>query len=64
MLKVVSDMLTLKDIRMFQTESNYIIELEYKNLDNKFIKHTFKYHHYNNAINDFLMLSNSIKGGR
>ena len=61
MLKVMSDFLVLKDVKMFQSESHYIIELEYKNLDNKLIKHTFEYHYYDNAINDFLVLSNSIK---
>lgn len=64
MLKVMSDFLVLKDVKMFQNESHYIIELEYKNLNDKFIKHTFEYHNYDNAINDFLILSNSIKGGR
>ena len=63
MLRIMSDILTLKDVKLFQNDSNknYIIELEYKNLDNKLIKHTFEYHYYDNAINDFLVLSNSIK---
>ena len=61
MLKVMSDFLVLKDVKMFQSESHYIIELEYKNSNDKFIKHTFEYHNYDNAINDFLVLSNSIK---
>jgi hypothetical protein len=65
MLKVMSDVLILKDIKMFQNDSNkkYIIELEYKDIDNELIKHSFEYHHYDNAINDMLMLTKSIKGG-
>ena len=61
MLKVINDVLILKDIKLFQDESHYIIELKYKDLDNKLIKHTFEYHHYDNAINDFLVLAKSIK---
>lgn len=66
MLNIISDILILKDVKLFQNDSskNYIIQLEYKDLNNKFIKHTFEYHYYDNAINDFLILSNSIKGGR
>ena len=63
MLRIMSDILTLKDVKLFQNDSNknYIIELEYKDLDNELIKHIFEYHHYDNAINDFLVLTNSIK---
>ena len=63
MLRVMNNILTLKDVKLFQNDSNknYIIELEYKDLDNELIKHTFEYHHYDNAINDFLVLTNSIK---
>ena len=66
MIKVISDILVLKDIKLFQNDSskNYIIQLEYKDLNDKFIKHEFEYHYYDNAINDFLLLSKSIKGGR
>ena len=63
MLKVMSDVLILKDIKLFQDESHYIIELKYKDLDNKLIKHTFEYHHYNNAINDFMLISKKLKQG-
>jgi hypothetical protein len=63
MLKVMSDVLILKDIKLFQNESHYIIELEYKDLDNKLIKHTFEYHYYDNAINDFMLISKKLKQG-
>lgn len=62
MLSVVSDMLILKNVSMNKKENGiYEIVLSYKNLDNKTITHTFEYHYYENAINDFMLLTNSIK---
>jgi hypothetical protein len=63
MLKIVSDKLVLKSVRMETNESNvYTIYLSLKNLDDKIINQTFEYHNYTEAINDFLVLTNSIKG--
>jgi hypothetical protein len=66
MLKTISNMLTLKNVKMFKNDSNkdYVIELEYKDSKDAVIKHTFEYHYYDNAINDLLVLTKSIKGGR
>ncbi len=66
MLNIVSDMLVLKSVEMKTNESNktFEIKLSLKNLDGKNINQTFEYHNYNEAINDFLALTNSIKGGK
>jgi uncharacterized protein YjlB len=66
MLNIVSDMLVLKSVEMKPNESNntFEIKLSLKNLDGKYINQIFEYHNYNEAINDFLVLTKSIKGGR
>ena len=62
MLSVVSDMLILKNVSMNKNENGiYEIVLSYKNIDNETIAHTFEYHYYENAINDFMLLAKSIK---
>ena len=62
MLSVVSDMLILKNVSMNKNENGiYEIVLSYKNIDNKTITHTFEYHYYQNALNDFMLLAKSIK---
>lgn len=62
MLSIVSDMLILKNVSMNKNENGiYEIVLSYKNIDNKTITHTFEYHYYQNALNDFMLLTKSIK---
>ena len=62
MLSVVSDMLILKNVSMNKNENGiYEIVLSYKNIDNETITHTFEYHCYQNALNDFMLLAKSIK---
>lgn len=62
MLSIVNDMLILKNVTMNKNENGaYEIVLSYKDIDNKTITHTFEYHYYENAINDFMLLTKSIK---
>ena len=62
MLSVASNMLILKNVNMNKNENGvYEIVLSYKDIDNKTITHTFEYHYYENAINDFMLLAKSIK---
>lgn len=62
MLSIVNDMLILKNVTMNKNENGaYKIVLSYKDIDNKTITHTFEYHYYENAINDFMLLTKSIK---
>ena len=62
MLSVASNMLILKNVSMNKNENGvYEIILSYKNIDNETITHTFEYHYYKNAINDFMLLTKSIK---
>lgn len=63
MLKILSDMLLLKNVTLEQDEISklIIINLNFRNLDGKNINQSFNYHDYDEAINDFLMLSNMIK---
>lgn len=62
MLSVASNMLILKNVSMNKKENGiYEIILSYKDIDNKTITHTFEYHYYENAINDFMLLAKSIK---
>lgn len=62
MLSVASNMLILKNVSMNKNENGvYEIILSYKNIDNETITHTFEYHYYENAINDFMLLTKSIK---
>ena len=63
MIKIISDMLVLKNVNMETNKLNnsYTINLSFKNLDGKIINQSFNYHNYDEAINDFLVLSNMIK---
>ena len=63
MIKILSDMLVLKNVTMEKDEISklIIINLSFKNLDGKIINQSFNYHNYDKAINDFLVLSNMIK---
>ena len=63
MIKILSDMLVLKNVTMEKDEISklIIINLSFKNLDGKIINQSFNYHNYDEAINDFLVLSNMIK---
>ena len=63
MIKILSDMLMLRDVNMETNESNntFVISLSLKNLDGKDIKQSFEYHNYDEAINDLLVLTKSIK---
>lgn len=63
MIKILSDVLVLKHASMEKDEVNktFLIKLSFKNLDGKIINQTFNYHNYDKAINDFLILSKSIK---
>lgn len=63
MLKILSDMLLLKNVTLEQDEISklIIINLNFRNLDGKIINQSFNYHDYEEAINDFLILSNMIK---
>jgi hypothetical protein len=63
MIKILSDVLVLKNVTMEQDEISklIIINLNFKNLDGKNINQSFNYHNYDEAINDFLILSNMIK---
>lgn len=63
MLKILSNMLVLKNVTLEQDEISkmIIINLNFRNLDGKNINQSFNYHDYDEAINDFLMLSNMIK---
>jgi hypothetical protein len=63
MIKILSDVLVLKNVTMEQDEISklIIINLNFKNLDGKNINQSFNYHNYDKAINDFLILSNMIK---
>jgi hypothetical protein len=63
MIKILSDMLVLKNVIMEQDEISelIIINLNFRNLDGKNINQSFNYHNYDEAINDFLTLSNMIK---
>lgn len=64
MIKILSDMLVLKNVTMEKDEINklVIINLSFKNLDGKIICQSFNYHNYDEAINDFLVLTRMIKG--
>lgn len=63
MIKILSDMLVLKNVTMEKEEANntFIINLSFKNLDGKNISQSFNYHNYDEVINDFLVLTNMIK---
>jgi hypothetical protein len=63
MIKILSDMLVLKNVTMEQDEISelIIINLNFRNLDGKNINQSFNYHNYDEAINDFLVLTNMIK---
>lgn len=63
MLKVLSDVLVLKNAIMRKDEINnlFIINLSFRNLDGKIINQSFSYHNYDEAVNDFLIISNTIK---
>lgn len=63
MIKILSDILVLKNANMEKDEVNktFLINLSFRNLDGKIINQTFNYHNYDEAINDFLILSKSIK---
>jgi hypothetical protein len=63
MIKILSDMLVLKNVIMEQDEISelIIINLNFRNLDGKNINQSFNYHNYDEAINDFLVLTNMIK---
>lgn len=63
MIKIISDMLVLKNVNMETNKLNksYTINLSFKNLDGKSISQSFEYHNYNEAVNDFIILANSIK---
>ena len=63
MIKILSDVLVLKNVTMEKEEvtKTFIINLSFKNLDGKIINQSFNYHNYNEAINDFLVLTKSIK---
>jgi hypothetical protein len=56
-------MLVLKNVTMEQDEISelIIINLNFRNLDGKNINQSFNYHNYDEAINDFLVLTNMIK---
>ena len=63
MIKILSDMLVLKNVTMGKEEATktFTINLSFKDLDGKIIKQSFNYHNYDEAINDFLVLTKSIK---
>lgn len=63
MIKILSDVLVLKNVTMEQDEISklIIINLNFRNLDGKNINQSFNYHNYDEAINEFLMLTNMIK---
>lgn len=63
MIKILSDMLVLKNVTMEQDEISklIIINLNFRNLDGKNINQSFNYHNYDEAINDFLVLTKHIK---
>lgn len=63
MIKILSDILVLKNVNMETNKFNktFNINLEFKDLNGKNISQTFNYHNYDEAINDFLLLSKSIK---
>lgn len=63
MIKIISDMLVLKNVNMETNKLNksYTINLSFKNLDGKSISQSFEYHNYNEAVNDLLVLTNLLK---
>ena len=63
MIKILSDVLVLKNVTMEKEEATktFTINLSFKNLDGEIINQSFNYHNYDEAINDFLVLSNMIK---
>ena len=63
MIKILSDMLILKNASMEKDETNktFLINISFRNIEGKIINHSFNYHNYNEAINDFMLLSKSIK---
>ena len=63
MIKILSDVLVLKNACMEKDEVNktFLINLSFRNLDGKIINQSFNYHNYDEAINDFMILSKSIK---
>jgi hypothetical protein len=63
MIKILSNMLVLKNVTMEKEEATktFIINLSFKNLDGKLIKQSFNYHNYDEAINDFMVLTKMIK---
>jgi hypothetical protein len=63
MIKILSNMLVLKNVTMEKEEATktFIINLSFKNLDGKNISQSFNYHNYDEAINDFLVLTKMIK---
>ena len=63
MIKILSDVLVLKNVTMEKEEATktFTINLSFKNLDGKIITQSFNYHNYDEAINDLLVLTKSIK---
>ena len=63
MIKILSDILVLKNVSMEKDEVNktFLINLSFRNLDGKNINQSFNYHNYDEAINDFLVLTKHIK---
>lgn len=63
MMNFLNDILVLTNATMEKDEINksFLINLSFRNLDGKIINQTFNYHNYDEAINDFIILSNSIK---
>ena len=63
MIKILSDILVLKNASMEKDKVNktFLINLSFRNLDGKIINQTLNYHNYDEAIDDFMILSKSIK---
>ena len=62
MIRILSDRLVLKDANMETDKENnkFIINLTFRK-NGKDIKHSFEYHNYDEAMNDLILLCNSIK---
>ena len=63
MIKILSDILVLKNANMEKDEVNktFLINLSFRNLDGKIINQTLNYHNYNEAVKDFILLCKSIE---
>lgn len=63
MIKILSDILVLKNANMEKDEINktFLINLSFRNLDGKIINQTLNYHNYNEAVKDFILLCKSIE---